>query len=54
MSHHYRLYPLIVDKNIRPSRKYICKKCGEVFYTKKSGVPKYCMDCRVIVYYANH
>ena len=50
MSNIIKLSAIVIDKAIKPSRKYFCKRCGVVFYTRKCGAPKYCSDCRVIVY----
>lgn len=35
------------------AKEIICEKCGEKFYTKKpgQGKTKYCVDCKVIVFY---
>jgi hypothetical protein len=48
------LTSIFVDRPIKPCRKYYCKRCGALFYTRKCGVPKYCMDCRVIIYDEKH
>jgi len=53
MSYKDRLSLILVERKLRPSRKYSCERCGIVFYTRKNGVPKYCADCRVVVYYEN-
>ncbi len=50
MSNIIKLSAIVIDRAIKPCRKYSCKRCGVVFYTRKCGVPKYCSDCRVTVY----
>jgi len=50
MSNIIKLSAIVVDRAIKPSRKYSCKRCGVVFYTRKCGLPKYCSDCRAIIY----
>lgn len=50
MSNKINLNAIFVDRPIRPCRKYFCKRCGMLFYTRKSGLPKYCLDCRAIIY----
>jgi len=34
------------EKPARPAKEIICAGCGEKFYHRASGVPKYCVDCR--------
>jgi len=38
------------EKPIGPAREITCERCGEIFYTRKSGKPKYCGNCKVIVF----
>ncbi len=37
-----------------PAREITCERCGIKFYTKKSGVTKYCMECKDIIYDEHH